>query len=201
MLGHALDRKLKELEEINKRLRSRLADVTREQKEPDAVDEDMVADEFERDINTCTAEAEERISFDSSSDGADEKRLLSPANSHHFCPAETAADKFLAEGKQRIDTLLEKLNLLANADKDKNVEDRYVSGCSVGSSRQLEQCVDTIFDSTFIKQMKSFDCSTTPSGIFSPESVSSVSMTDSSLDTQLAVSRQAPEGEGNSTDV
>lgn len=163
----------------------------------------MVADEFERDINTCTAEADELISFDSNSDETAERRLLSPANSHHFRPAETAADKFLAEGKQRIDTLLEKLNLLANADKEKTVvEDRYVSGCSVGSSRQLEQCMDTIFDSTFIKQMKSFDCSTTPSGIFSPESaVSTVSMTDSSLDTQLAVCRQAPEGEGNSTDV
>lgn len=144
------------MDEITQRLRLRLSGVTNE--ETDGFNDEL-ADEFEHDINTlCVEDDYNLIDFEeentksnftmqhsdgllqldtnlSSENTTAQSSLLNiviPSNNiltTNNCNSSTL-DKHLREGKQRIDTLLQKLSIIAN-DGEGAFTSRHVSGCSI----------------------------------------------------------------------
>lgn len=262
LLSRALKRKFTELDEITRRLRLRLSNVTND--ESDVLNDDL-ADEFERDINTlCVEDDYDMINLQIETDNYDvhpdveigllqlqkgdssKEKTVSASKQKNACnslmldaPTSrsnvslceklntetvnslTSLDKHLVEGKQRIDTLLEKLSLLSASEAENPFENRYVSGCSV--NREPEHTADilkelgiesgsqlnteSLFNSAMFQQIYTTD-STESSQPFIGESESSSSVTklaggfrsDCSLLTDVSDQRMAPDGAGNPAD-
>ncbi|CAH0561232.1 unnamed protein product [Brassicogethes aeneus] len=131
-LSRAVKRKFTELEEITRRLRSRLSTVTNDESD---TSNDDVADEFENDINTLCVEDDfdlinfeeeaTKFSLNRNSKDSKEESTLSFASSNAENPS--SLDRDLDQGKQKIDNLLQKMSLLTG---DATFQNRYVSGCS-----------------------------------------------------------------------
>lgn len=261
LLSRALKRKFTELEEITQRLRSRLADVTKD--DSDTSNDDFV-DEFERDINTLSIEEDydmldlkslsesnnlELRSFSQIENGAN-NFLLKKANDHETsiyskgilhgesfskgglsdsAYSSTKAgnsnfelnslncgthsrEKQLLVGKQHIDSLLEKLTLLAGNSEDNAFSSRYVSGCSTNQERSDPVNVDSTsgeseprssFDLEAFLKPELFNrlCSPeiSPPSLTDSEDITEKNSSSNSLLTQFVNYRQAPDGAGLNT--
>ncbi|KAJ8937561.1 hypothetical protein NQ314_011796 [Rhamnusium bicolor] len=124
-------------------------------------------------------------------------------------------DKHLKEGKQRIDTLLEKLSLLS-ADTNNPFTSRYVSGCSLSNdSNMLNIDTEAILkelDHTSrpnIQSTSGFNALTFQQlyggSVYSnsqknSSNTSQPSNSDTSLITNFSDCRPAPDGQGNASD-
>ncbi|XP_044750077.1 uncharacterized protein LOC123310592 isoform X2 [Coccinella septempunctata] len=162
LLSRALKRQFAELDEITQRLRLRLSFVTKEETEED---DDEIAEQFEKDINTLSIEEDfdmvnfehevsnnapqisDLLKIECSSESSNEH--TSVHNALSISTAETNVDREVEDslsildrqlliGKHRIDTLLGKLSLISG---DMN-NSRYISGCP-GSNCEESANIDT----------------------------------------------------------
>lgn len=125
-------------------------------------------------------------------------------------------DKHLQEGKQKIDTLLEKLSLIS-ADTNNTFASRYVSGCSLNNDynainidteailKELDHCSRPNIQSSLgfepLKFQQLYGSSFETNSLKnSGSSVSHTSNSDTSLITSFSDCRPAPEGQGNILD-
>lgn len=254
LLSRTLKRKFTELDEITRRLRLRLSNVTND--ESDASNDDL-ADEFERDINTlCVEDDYDMINLQIETDEfnirpdigigllqlqddesetkknvldsetADERENASSVSLSEKLDVDTknslsSLDKHLVLGKQRIDTLLEKLSLLSASENASTFENRYVSGCSASNRETSEQTADilkelgidsvqlnteALFSSEMFQQIYAGNSGSESSPILVDSCSSSSTGTlksvgacasDFSLAGKLPDRRMAPDGEGD----
>lgn len=234
LLSRTLKRKFIELDEITQRLRLRLSDVTRDESD---TSNDEVADEFERDINTlCVEDDYDMINLETETDNynqqrdegcgllqlqentekasqTDNKRATGPKLSEQLSIVTENSlctlDRHLVEGKQRIDTLLEKLTLMSGSDAGGTPSSRNGSGCSAmqdSTSNILKELgiesrphinSESLYDPQMFRQIYTEDC--TPSLLTSVSSGDCTS-SDSSAVTMFSDCRRAPDGAGTSID-
>lgn len=209
LLSRALKRKFTELDEITQRLRLRLSKVTNDDESDNSNDE--IADEFERDINTlCVEDDFNLINFDE-----DTKMDSNNKTNQYVSLMEIYENKdtsssssgplnglgtHLVEGKQRIDSLLEKLSILSG-DVGNQFTSRYVSGCSTSHENNSNVDVETI--------LKQLDHSSRPNihasvqydqAMFQQLFTNSTENSDSnenSVQSSFSECRRAPDGQGN----
>ncbi|XP_018571653.1 uncharacterized protein LOC108911249 isoform X2 [Anoplophora glabripennis] len=126
-------------------------------------------------------------------------------------------DKHLQEGKQKIDTLLEKLSLIS-ADTNNTFASRYVSGCSLNNDysainidteailKELDHSSRPNIQSSLgfeplrFQQLYGGSCDAGSSKNNSGSSISHTSNSDTSLITNFSDCRPAPDGQGNVLD-
>lgn len=249
LLSRALKRKFTELDEITRRLRLRLSNVTND--ESDASNDDL-ADEFERDINTlCVEDDYDMINLQTETDQFNVRPdigigllqlqdedvskettdwdALARDNASNVSLSERlnvdttntlgSLDKHLVEGKQRIDTLLEKLSLLSASENESPFGNRYISGCSVNKAPEPAMDIlkelgidsdpqlntESLFNPKMFQQiyaMNSSESSPILDSCSSTSTLKSVALcsSDCSLLGKMPDRRMAPDGEGNSVD-
>lgn len=256
LLSRALKRKFTELDEITRRLRLRLSNVTND--ESDASNDEL-ADEFERDINTlCVEDDYDMINLQTETDeynvrpdiGIGLLQLQGKEGSEKKCEVKTdhdpltinvsenasnvslserlnadtansmgSLDKHLVQGKQHIDTLLQKLSLLSAPENNSSFQNRYVSGCSVnqesdkaadilkelGIDSDPQLNTEALFNPKMFQQI--YAASSSESSPILGSSSSSTTLksmglgsSDCSLLGKTPDQRMAPDGEGNSVD-
>ncbi|KAJ8945066.1 hypothetical protein NQ318_005246, partial [Aromia moschata] len=129
-----------------------------------------------------------------------------------------ALDKQLLQGKQRIDTLLEKLSLLST-DTNNPFTSRYVSGCSINNDHtanidteailkdldhesrpNIQSCLN--FDPIAFQQLygASTGGNSKSSSLSTPQTSNTNSSSGTSLITNFSDGRPAPDGQGNMSD-
>lgn len=225
VLSRALKRKFIELDEITQRLRLRLSNVTNDDNEPfnDALADEFERDIntlcVEDDYNLIDFEDEEtkqsnfsmrnndgllQIETDNTSD------ILTPHSSvlSISMPESVSVvtdkpkfsgtlDKQLKEGRQRIDTLLEKLSIIAS-ETEGNFPSRHVSGCSI--NQEQRQNNGTLKDFVLDNTNMNVDCIINPllfqnlcmTGADTDRTSSEELSSENSVD--VDVYRTAPEG-------
>lgn len=220
-LSRALKRKFIELDEITQRLRLRLSNVTND--ESDFNDE--LIDEFEHDINTlCVEDDYNLIDFEEEN----EKSNFAMKQTDGLLQIETAPetcsqsllfsgtprvistlDKQLQKGKQRIDSLLEKLSLITNSECEEIFTNRYVSGCSVNQESSSKSDIlstnnknidpNCIISPTLFQTLCTVSLDST-SAVNSENTNNCISSSDSSLIISATDYRAAPDGAGYISD-
>ncbi|XP_060531036.1 uncharacterized protein LOC132704799 isoform X2 [Cylas formicarius] len=217
-LSRALKRKFIELDEITQRLRLRLSEVVSEN--PEDSNDDVVAEQFENDINTlCVEEDFDLVNFDDearkgaykkddadfhilslSSDSSDPIHRTGGGGGGSSSPP---SDARLREGKQRIDVLLEKLTLIS-AETSRAFSDRYVSGCSAENvlkgldhDSRPNITAGSNFDPSLFQQIYSDAASSTASQTSDSLDTAKVSGSVTSVATGFSDCRANPDGRGN----
>lgn len=229
-LSRALKRKFIELDEITQRLRSRLSNVTNDDDafNDDLADEfehDINTLCVEDDYNLIDFDDETKQSHFSmrNNDGLLQietnefsSEILTPHSSvlsisipgsmsnmtdvHTKSKATGTLDKQLKEGRQRIDTLLEKLSIIAS-ENEGSFPSRHVSGCSINQEHQRNTNNGTLKDFVLDDTNMNIDCIINPllfqnlcaTGDESDRTHSETISSENSS-TNVNISRTAPEG-------
>lgn len=218
LLSRTLKRKFIELDEITQRLRLRLSDVTRDESD---TSNDELADEFERDINTlCVEDDYDLINLQTETDDfnaqpaigvgllqmqADGATAAASSSTNHklsdelFISTEnslTAVDRQLIQGKQHIDSLLEKLTLMTAPETEAA---RYVSGCSASQEATGDILKDFGIEArTNINAQSLFNPAMFQQIYEGMEQGQSTTEGTSSSTVSFTECRRAPDGEGTS---
>lgn len=207
------------MDEITQRLRLRLSDVTKDESD---TSNDELTEEFERDINTlCVEDDYDMINLQTETDDfnarpaigvgllqmQDETPVASTSCGGKAKLSEqlfvsttsslSAVDRQLIQGKQHIDSLLEKLTLMTAPETEAA---RYVSGCSVnqeagdilkefGIEARSNINAQSLFNADMFQQIY--------------EGVEGQSTTEGTSSSTISFSecRRAPDGEGTSVEV
>lgn len=234
LLSRALKRKFIELDEITQRLRLRLSDVTRDESDAsndelaDQFERDINTLCVEDDYDMINLETETddfnvrpnvgigllQLQGKTAFAAENQEPIASTSNENHVSLSEqlsvttgnslSSIDKQLIQGKQHIDSLLEKLTLITAPEAEAA---RYVSGCSI--TQETDKATD-ILKELGIESRTNINAES----LFNPQmfqqiyagmegqtsSAGTSSSSSSSLLTNFSECRRAPDGEGTTVE-